>query len=197
VPPSLPTKALGRTGLEVTFPALGGVGLGGVNLADLYGGVSEREAVDAVLTAVSRGINFIDTAPLYMESERRVGVALTELAPEVRDNLVIATKVCDECEPYSNNGGHDAFSAAGVRCSIENSLRVLGLDSVDVVLVHDTTPQVRTSSCTRTRPTSAFCDSIVTPVVSPWWCRSSRTSWLRAVAWRGSGRPRLRGWSNT
>ena len=139
--PTLPTRKLGSTGLDVTFPALGGVGIGGVGERDLYGGVSDDAAIEAVLTAVNRGINFIDTAPLYMESERRIGIALAELEPEVRSTIKLATKVCDECEPYSDNGGHDALSAAGVRCSIENSLRLLGTDYVEVCLVHDLTPE--------------------------------------------------------
>eukprot|EP00746_Dinoflagellata_sp_MGD_P071250 gnl/MRDRNA2_/MRDRNA2_29053_c0_seq1.p1 gnl/MRDRNA2_/MRDRNA2_29053_c0~~gnl/MRDRNA2_/MRDRNA2_29053_c0_seq1.p1 ORF type:complete len:386 (+),score=76.56 gnl/MRDRNA2_/MRDRNA2_29053_c0_seq1:41-1159(+) len=136
--PTLPRRALGRTGLQVTFPALGGVGLGGVSKTDLYGGVSEQQGVDAVLTAVRRGINFIDTAPLYMESERRIGIALGELNEEEKADLIISTKVGDECPPYSNNGGYDALSAAGVRCSIENSLRMLGLNCIDVLILHDT-----------------------------------------------------------
>ena len=134
----LPTRALGRTGLRVTFPALGGVGIGGVSTADLYGGVTDDEGIDAVLTAVRRGINFIDTSPLYMESERRIGMALAELSSEERNGLVICTKVGDECPPYSDNGGYDALSAAGVRCSIESSLQKLGRDHIEVCLIHDT-----------------------------------------------------------
>jgi len=97
---ALPTRTLGSTGLEVTFPALGGVGLG----SEFYGEVDETTGVDTVLTAVSRGINFIDTAPLYQHSEHRVGLALSSLEPEVKDSLIIASKVADECAPFSNNG---------------------------------------------------------------------------------------------
>ena len=133
---SLPTRTLGSTNLEVTFPALGGVGLG----SEFYGGVDETTGVETVLTAVSRGINFIDTAPLYQHSEHRVGLALSELDSSVKDSLIIASKVADECAPFSNNGGHDALSAAGVRCSIENSLRVMGIEHMHVCLIHDLTP---------------------------------------------------------
>jgi hypothetical protein len=58
-----------------------------------------------------------------MESERRVGIALSELSTQEREGLIIATKVCDEMPPWTDNGGHDAFSAAGVRASLESSLR--------------------------------------------------------------------------
>ena len=56
--------------------SLGGVGLGGKNPEDFYGGISDDQAIETVHRAISRGINFIDTAPLYAESERRIGVAL-------------------------------------------------------------------------------------------------------------------------
>lgn len=121
---------------QVTFPGLGGVGLG----SEFYGGVDETTGVDTVLTAVGRGINFIDTAPLYQHSERRVGLALSQLEPAVKDSLIIASKVADECAPFSDNGGHDALSAAGVRCSIENSLRAIGIEHLHVCLIHDLTP---------------------------------------------------------
>jgi len=119
----------------------------------IYGDAGEDAAIRVVLRAVQRGVNFIDTSPLYQESERRLGKALRRLresgfedgkdavpmGKEMFENLIICSKVGDECEPYSNNGGHSPFSFEGVRCSVVNSLANLGIEKLDVVLLHDPT----------------------------------------------------------
>lgn len=130
----LPKVRLGRTGLMVSVPALGGVGLG-----PIYGDTSEEDAIATVQRAVARGINFIDTSPLYRESEARIGLALQTLSKKQREGLIICSKVGDECPPWSDNGGHHAMSKAGVLCSVANSLKNLGVAKLDVVLLHDPT----------------------------------------------------------
>ena len=95
----LAKRLLGKTGLEVTIPALGGVGLAATNSEDFYGGISDQQAIDTVHTAISRGINFLDTSPLYNESERRIGLALRELSAADKKDLIISSKVGDECPP--------------------------------------------------------------------------------------------------
>ena len=117
----LPLCRLGRTELEVIPLGMGGAGLG-------RGDVTDDEAIEAVHRAIDLGINYLDTAPLYGESERRVGLAL---ADGWREKIYLATKT----------GTHPKwrgdFSAAGTRRSVENSLRLLGTDYLDVCLVHD------------------------------------------------------------
>jgi aryl-alcohol dehydrogenase-like predicted oxidoreductase len=73
--------------------------------------------------AVERGVNFIDTSPLYAESERRIGLALEALSPKAREGLLIGSKVGDECPPFSDNGGFNEFSYDGVKCSVDHSLK--------------------------------------------------------------------------
>lgn len=118
---SLPLRRLGRTGLEVTGLGMGGAGIG-------RGNVTDAEAVEAVRRAISLGINYLDTAPLYGESERRVGLAL---ADGWREKIFLATKTGTHPEWRGD------FSASGTRRSVENSLRMLGTDYLDVCLVHD------------------------------------------------------------
>ena len=130
----LPRVRLGRTELMISVPALGGVGLG-----PIYGDVTEEEAIKTVRRAIERGINFIDTSPLYGASEKRIGIALKTLTPDQRKDIIICTKVGDECPPHSNNGGFDAMSRDGVLCSVNNSLKNLGVSYVDIVLLHDPT----------------------------------------------------------
>ena len=131
---TLPRVRLGKTGLMVSVPALGGVGLG-----PIYGEVTEEEAIATVCRAIERGVNFIDTSPLYGVSEERIGSALKTLNEDQRKGLILCTKVGDECPPYSNNGGYSAMSKQGVLCSVANSLKNLGVKYLDIVLLHDPT----------------------------------------------------------
>ena len=78
--------------------------------------------------AWSLGINFIDTAPAYGSSEERLGQLLGQ-----RHDWVIETKVG---EIFENGQSHFDFSAEHTRESVENSLRKLRRDYIDVVLVH-------------------------------------------------------------
>lgn len=137
---ALPRRRLGSTGLRLTAVSLGGVGLGGKEASDLYGGVDDDVAIATVHRAIERGINFIDTSPLYRESERRIGLALQALPPAARKGLHVGTKVGDDCPPYSNNGGHSPFSAAGVKASLAHSFKLLRVvKHFDTVLLHDPT----------------------------------------------------------
>ena len=117
----LPLRRLGRTELEVTCLGMGGAGVG-------RGDVTDDEAIEAVHRAIDLGINYLDTAPLYGESERRVGLAL---ADDWREKIYLATKIGTHPEWRGD------FSASGTRRSVENSLRLLGTDYLDVCLVHD------------------------------------------------------------
>ena len=117
----MPMRRLGQTDLKVTCLGMGGAGIG-------RGGVTDDEAVAAVRRAIELGINYLDTAPLYGESERRVGLAL---ADGWREKIFLATKTGTHPEWRGD------YSGSGTRRSVENSLRLLGTDYLDVCLVHD------------------------------------------------------------
>ena len=117
----LPLRRLGRTDLKVTAFSMGGAGIGRSNVTD-------DEAIEAVHRAIELGVNYLDTAPLYGESERRVGLAL---AGGWREKIYLATKTGTHPEWRGD------YSASGTRRSVENSLRLLGTDYLDVCLVHD------------------------------------------------------------
>src|SRR5579884_1368431 len=121
----IPRRKLGRTDMIVTEVSLGGVGLGGLRTAD-----DDAVAVETVRRAIERGVNYLDTSPLYRESERRVGLALRALGGRPA-GLYLSTKT--GTHPLRRGD----YSAAGTRWSVENSLRLLGVDSVDLLLVHD------------------------------------------------------------
>jgi D-threo-aldose 1-dehydrogenase len=132
-----------RTGVEVSRLSLGTAALGG-----LYTSVSDADCTDTVLTAIDNGINFIDTAPHYGKgtSEVRIGKAL---AGRDRSTFVISTKIGRLLVPSTTDIDEffmDAdntlerkfdFSASGVRQSLEGSLERLGIDSVEILFIHD------------------------------------------------------------
>jgi D-threo-aldose 1-dehydrogenase len=138
--------ALGRSDLQVTR-----LGLGCAPLAGLFEPVSEADARAVVDRAWDEGVRTFDTAPLYGSgvSERRVGAALRE---RPRDEFVLSTKVgrllqaggapdplfpeADAAAPIFD------FSADGTLRSLEQSLERLGLDRVDIALVHDPEAQL-------------------------------------------------------
>jgi D-threo-aldose 1-dehydrogenase len=142
------TATLGSSGVEVTA-----LGFGAASIAGLYTPVDEQTAAATVEAAWDAGIRFFDTAPHYGLglSERRLGAALRG---KPRDEYVVSTKVGRLLEPYDSQGHPRSdlasgfavpavhrrvwdFSADGVRRSLEDSLTRLGLDRVDVALLHD------------------------------------------------------------
>jgi D-threo-aldose 1-dehydrogenase len=128
------------------------LGLGGAPLAGLYRAVGDEAARATVDAAWEHGVRYFDTAPHYGSglSERRMGAALR---PRPRGEYVLSTKVgrliVEAREADSFHRAKDAFvegggvgqrfdfSRDGVLRSLEASLERLGLDRVDIALVHD------------------------------------------------------------
>src|SRR5580700_6170235 len=105
----------------------------------MWGGTSAREAVQTIQSAVDQGINLIDTAPVYGfgRSEELVGQAL---APQGRRNrAIIATKVGVE---WINGKIYRNSSPERIRQEVENSLRRLRTDYIDLYQVHWPDPAV-------------------------------------------------------
>jgi aryl-alcohol dehydrogenase-like predicted oxidoreductase len=120
---------LGRTGLQVSRIAYGTWQLGGD-----WGSFDESAAVEAIRHARELGVNLFDTAQAYGfgRSEKVLGDALRDELKRDRDSLVIATK------GGVNPGGdrpRDA-SRAWLRQGVEDSLRALGVDHIDLYQVH-------------------------------------------------------------
>jgi D-threo-aldose 1-dehydrogenase len=130
--------------------AHGLIGFGGAPVGNLGRPVSDAEAAETVRRAWDGGIRYYDTAPHYGLglSERRIGAALGRYP---RDEFVVSTKVGRLIVPNPQPREWDDdgfavpgdltrrwdFSAAGVERSLAESLGRLGLDSVDILYVHD------------------------------------------------------------
>jgi aryl-alcohol dehydrogenase-like predicted oxidoreductase len=113
---------LGATGLKVS---VAGLGCGGFSRLGLSNGKSEAEAAALVRTAVDLGVNFFDTAAAY-GTEAVVGDGLKGVP---RDRVVIATKA-------SMRKDKEACSVADILASLDNSLRELKTDYIDVFQLH-------------------------------------------------------------
>ena len=146
-------RKLGRTELKVSL-----IGFGTATLGDLYGAADPAEATRAVHLAIDHGINFFDSSPYYGKtlSENRLGEALSGK----RDKVILATK--------TGRYGLDEFdfSAKRTLASIDESLRRLKTDYLDLFQAHDvefgdfsqivseTLPALMFASSIRLRPAS-------------------------------------------
>ena len=124
--------ALGNTGLRVSALGLGTVKFGrnqGVKYPQPFALPSDAEARNLLDLAWDLGINLLDTAPAYGNSEQRLGTLLAA----ARRPWIIVTKVGEE---FVNGVSSFDFSAAATRRSVERSLRRLRVETLDVVLIH-------------------------------------------------------------
>jgi aryl-alcohol dehydrogenase-like predicted oxidoreductase len=129
------TAGIPGTSLEVSRVAIGTWAIGGW----MWGGTDEAESIATIRAAVDRGINVIDTAPVYGfgRSEEIVGKAIAD--GHLRSRVLLATKVGLEWE------GERVFrnaSRARIAQEVEDSLRRLQTDYIDVYQVHWPDPLV-------------------------------------------------------
>jgi aryl-alcohol dehydrogenase-like predicted oxidoreductase len=125
-------RSLGKTDLSVSEIGYGAWGIGG----SMWIGAREDESVRALHRAIELGVNFIDTARGYGESERIVGKVVREHRGEP---LYVATKVPPKNGIWPAPRGLDpaeTFPGDHIRASLETSLRVSGLNEFDVLQFH-------------------------------------------------------------
>jgi aryl-alcohol dehydrogenase-like predicted oxidoreductase len=124
---ALPTRILGRTGLEVTA-----LGYGAMSLDARFGPVITQDQANEVLNPVlDAGINFIDTSPDYGPSEEMIGNAIAGRRAE----YFIATKCgCPVAVPPGSTG--HAYTRENIGAAVEQSLRRMRTDYLDVVQFH-------------------------------------------------------------
>ncbi len=121
-------RTLGRTGIKVSPYALGALALG-----TSIGNPDQDDSVRIIHRALDAGINFIDTADAYGESEVVVGEALKGR----RDSVVLATKFG---RPAGGDPNQQGTSRRWIMTAAENSLRRLQTDYIDLYQVHRPDP---------------------------------------------------------
>jgi aryl-alcohol dehydrogenase-like predicted oxidoreductase len=128
---------LGNTGLEVSPICLGCMTFGLPDRGPHPWTLDHEKSRPIFKRGLELGINFFDTANVYSDgtSEEIVGRALKELAR--RDEVVIATKVWARMRPGPNGQG---LSRAAIMMEIDNSLKRLGVDHVDLYQIHRNDP---------------------------------------------------------
>jgi 1-deoxyxylulose-5-phosphate synthase len=128
---------LGGTGLEVSRLCLGCMTFGIPDRGAHTWTLDDDKSRPIFKRALELGVNFFDTANIYSDgtSEEIVGRALKELAR--RDEVVIATKVWARMRPGPNGQG---LSRVAIMTEIDNSLRRLGVDHVDLYQIHRNDP---------------------------------------------------------
>ncbi|MFF8030558.1 MULTISPECIES: aldo/keto reductase [unclassified Streptomyces] len=123
-------RSLGRTGVQVSTLALGAMNFGAI------GRTTQDEATAIVDAALEAGVNLIDTADMYGggESEEMVGKAVAGR----RDDIVLATKAG---MPMGDERNHRGSSRRWLVTELDNSLRRLGVDHVDLYQIHRWDPE--------------------------------------------------------
>jgi aryl-alcohol dehydrogenase-like predicted oxidoreductase len=124
-------RPLGRTGVQVSNLCLGTMMFGA------WGNPDHDESIRIIHRALDAGINFVDTADVYSagESEEIVGKALKDR----RDDVVLATKFF---VPMGEDPNQRGGSRRWIITEVENSLRRLGTDWIDLYQVHRPDPDV-------------------------------------------------------
>ena len=123
-------RTLGRTGVQVSSLVLGAMNFGAV------GQTTQDEATAMVDAALEAGINLIDTADFYSdgESEEMVGKAIADR----RDDIVLATKAT---LPMGDKLNHQGSSRRWLVRALDDSLRRLGVDHLDLYQIHRWDPR--------------------------------------------------------
>jgi aryl-alcohol dehydrogenase-like predicted oxidoreductase len=121
-------RTLGQTGIKVSPYALGAMMFGAA-----VGNADHDDSIRIIHKALDAGINFIDTADAYGESEVVVGKAIKDR----RESIVLATKVG---RPVGEDPNHTGSSRRWIMTAVENSLRRLQTDHIDLYQIHRPDP---------------------------------------------------------
>ncbi|AVG24307.1 oxidoreductase [Pontimonas salivibrio] len=134
--------SFGRAGLTVSALGVGCAPLGG-----LFSSVSDQDVDELIARALDIGVTYFDTAPFYGHgsSERRIGKGLAKVP---RSAFRLSTKVGRVLEPGQSTEPNEYvdldpfipvfdYTPSGIRRSFESSLERLGIDSIDILYIHD------------------------------------------------------------
>ena len=132
---ALPTRPLGTTGMVITRVGFGAWAIGGGDWTFAWGPQEDAQSVAAIRYAVEKGVNWIDTAAVYGlgHSEEVVGQALKGIPDG--DRPYVFTK-CGLIWDPSDRSERARRSGAEIRREVEDSLRRLGVERIDLYQMH-------------------------------------------------------------
>ncbi|MDB5089890.1 MAG: ral stress protein 69 [Mucilaginibacter sp.] len=138
---------LGNTGLVVSELCFGTMTFGGKGYWEAIGTIQQQGVNDLMKVVVDSGINFIDTANVYSfgESEKLLGQSIKDLGIS-RNELVIATKVRGRMGEGANDMG---LSRYHIFQSVDDSLKRLQLDHIDILYLHGIDPKTSVEETVR------------------------------------------------
>src|SRR4051794_31662254 len=128
MPTFLPLHRYGKSPLQVTALCIGCAPLGNMPEIFVYD-VAEEQARATLRACFQSPINFLDTAASYGDSERRIGVVLRELGG-LPPGYVLASKADRDMKTGD-------FSGEQIKRSVERSLKLLGLNKIQIMYLHD------------------------------------------------------------
>lgn len=134
---TLPSRPLGQTGMTISRVGIGAWAFGGSGWVDTWGAQDDAESLAAIRYAVERGVNWIDTAPIYGlgHAEEVVGRALRQIPAEKRPYVFTkAGVVWDERRPLDKPAL--VGTEKSIRAELEASVRRLGVERIDLYQVH-------------------------------------------------------------
>ena len=114
-------RLLGKTGLEVSILGMGGL------FVSKFGERDREHSCQAVQRALELGVNYVDTAPSYADSEEVLGFALEGITQP----YYLSTKIGGRPQPF------DPKDNDLLRKSVEESLRLLKRDTIDILMIHE------------------------------------------------------------
>lgn len=131
---TLPTRSLGKTGLDITPVGVGAWAIG----AEAWGPQDDSDSVAAIRHAVAHGINWIDTAAIYGlgHSEQVVGEALKGMPPDERPYVFTKCGLVWPDDKPMRSEVRRSGKAASIRVEAERSLKRLGIEVIDLLQMH-------------------------------------------------------------
>lgn len=134
---NIPRRRWGKSELTIPVIPFGTQGFG-----NNFGNVTDDEACELMRHAIDIGINHLDVALCYGDSQRKLGIALKNNVIK-RDEVIISARICAERTynwngvEYETHGGEKNYSADYAFKNIEKQLELVGTDYFDAMLVHD------------------------------------------------------------
>jgi aryl-alcohol dehydrogenase-like predicted oxidoreductase len=126
-------RTLGRTGLRVSDVGFGAMTIGG----EIFGATDDQESLRALHRALDLGMNFIDTADAYGRGHSEE--LLAQVLKTRRDEVILATKGGNQ---FTVRQGLRNFDPDYITSALENSLKRLQIETIDLYQLHNPSPEV-------------------------------------------------------